>query len=69
MNHPSCPELLTALTEELRLVRGFAELLKQEQRLLTENAIDQLLELAEQKSTHAVQFNEVAEGRRRLLKK
>jgi len=69
LNHPSCPELLTALTEELRLVRGFAELLKQEQRLLTENAIDQLLELAEQKSTHAVQFNEVAEGRRRLLKK
>lgn len=69
MNHPSCPELLAALTEELRVVRSFTELLKQEQGLLTENSIDQLPELAEKKSTHALQLNEVAEGRRRLLQK
>ena len=69
MDHPSCPELLTALTEELRVVRSFAELLRQEQRLLTENGIDQLLALAEQKSIYALQLNDVAEGRRRLLQK
>jgi flagella synthesis protein FlgN len=69
LNHPSCPELLAALTEELRVVRSFTELLKQEQGLLTENSIDQLPELAEKKSTHALQLNEVAEGRRRLLQK
>lgn len=69
MDHPSCPELLAALTEELRVVRSFAELLKREQGLLTENSIDQLPALAEKKSTHALQLNEVAEGRRRLLQK
>ncbi|MDO8349530.1 MAG: flagellar protein FlgN [Gallionella sp.] len=69
MDHPSCPELLTALTEELRVVRSFADLLRQEQRLLTENGIDQLPALAEQKSTYALQLNEISEGRRRLLQK
>lgn len=69
MDHPSCPELLAALTEELRVVRSFSELLKREQGLLTENSIDQLPALAEKKSTHALQLNEVAEGRRRLLQK
>lgn len=69
MDHPSCPELLTALTEELRAVSGFAAILRQEQRLLTENSIDQLLPLAEKKSTHALHLNEVAEGRRRLMQK
>jgi len=51
------------------VVRSFSELLKREQGLLTENSIDQLPELAEKKSTHALQINEVAEGRRRLLQK
>lgn len=67
MDHPSCPALLAALTVELRVVRSFTEILKREQGLLTENSIDQLLELAEKKSTHVLQLNEVAEGRRRLL--
>ncbi len=67
MTHSSSPQLLTALADELAAVRGFAELLRQEQRLLTENGTEQLLILAEQKSAHAVRLNEIAEVRRRLL--
>ncbi len=67
MPHPACPELLTALTEEHLAVRRFVELLQQEQQLLTENSMDPLLILADQKSTLAIRLNGLAEVRGRLL--
>jgi len=60
-------QLLTALSNELRAVRIFIELLQQEQTLLTENKTDALLTLAAQKSALAVSLNQLAENRRSLL--
>ena len=48
---------MTALTDERLAVRGFVELLRQEQSLLTENSIDPLLILAEKKSADALRLN------------
>lgn len=69
MSHTAYPELLTALSDERMAVRGFVELLQQEQTLLMENSIDQLLALTEQKSAHAQHLNELTDVRRRLLEK
>ena len=68
MAQPENPELLAALTNELGAVSAFVELLQQEQSLLTENQTDKLLVLAEQKSFQAINLNQVAEVRRRLLR-
>ncbi|MCX7194069.1 MAG: flagellar protein FlgN [Proteobacteria bacterium] len=62
-----CPELLTALKNEQTAVRGFVELLQQEQTLLMENSIDQLPLLTEKKSADALRLNELTEIRRQLL--
>ena len=69
MPHPAYPDLLASLTAELVSVRGFVELLQHEQALLTENRTDQLLDLAEKKSSQAVALNQLAENRRTLLAK
>lgn len=61
-------ELLNALSDELLAVKDFVALLQQEQRLLTENDTEQLLILAEQKSTRAIKLNELGENRRNLLR-
>lgn len=67
MTPPDCTKLLAALAEEHAAVRSFVDLLQQEQQLLTENSIDPLVMLAEQKSTRAIQLNRIAETRHRLL--
>ena len=67
MTHPELANLLAALTEEHTAVRSFVALLQQEQRMLTENSIDTLTMLAEQKSAHAAKINQVAQTRHRLL--
>ena len=67
MTLPDCTKLLATLTEEHAAVLSFVDLLQQEQKLLTENSIDPLVLLAEQKSTRATQLNNVAEIRHRLL--
>lgn len=67
MPHSAYPDLLAALSAELVSVRGFVELLQHEQTLLTENRTDQLLALAEKKSSQAVALNQLAESRRTLL--
>lgn len=59
--------LLAALTEEHAAVRSFVTLLQQEQQMLTENSIDTLPALAEQKSTHAANISQIAQKRHRLL--
>lgn len=61
-------QLLGSLTAERVALRKFVHLLEQEQGLLVENNTDQLLELAEQKSTQAINLNELAESRRNLLR-
>lgn len=68
MTQTSNTQLLTALNNELSAVRFFIEFLQQEQHLLTENETDSLLKLAEQKSTLAVNLNQLAEVRRTLLR-
>ncbi len=67
MTLPAHTELPAALAEERLAVRGFVDLLQQEQKLLLENSIDPLMLLAEQKSTRALQLNKLAEARHRLL--
>ena len=67
MTQPARTELLAALAEERLAVRGFVDLLQQEQKLLMENSTDPLTLLAEQKSTRAFQLNQLAEARHRLL--
>jgi len=62
-------ELLATLTDELRAANAFVVLLQQEQRLLTENETDQLLRLAEQKSSQAIKLNNLATHRRSLLER
>jgi len=69
VSHPACAEILSALSEERASAQSFVELLQQEQSLLTENSIDQLLNLAEKKSAHALRLNELNEVCRRLLGK
>lgn len=69
LNQNPATKLLTALTAEHVALQGFISLLEREQGLLVENRTDQLLELAEQKSVHAVNLNELAESRRNLLRK
>lgn len=69
MTHPAHKELLAALSNERVAVREFIELLQHEQSLLTENDIEPLLMLAEQKSARAIKLNELAEVCRRLLVK
>ncbi|ADL55067.1 flagella synthesis protein FlgN [Gallionella capsiferriformans] len=69
MSHADHTTLMTAFSDERLAVRGFVDLLLQEQSLLTENSIDPLLILAEKKSAEAVRLNELAESRRRLLEK
>lgn len=69
MTHPSCPALLTALSDELKAVRDFVDLLQQEQQLLLENETELLLHLAEKKSAQALALNQLAEIRRNLLRK
>ena len=56
------------MAEERAAVRSFVDLLQQEQNLLTENSIDPLMMLAEQKSTHAAQLGELAGVRHRLMR-
>lgn len=63
------PQLLAALSEEREALSGFVELLQQEQTLLMENSVDELLLLAEQKSTSAQRINELTDNRSRLLGK
>ena len=67
MTQPARTELLAALTEERLAVRGFVDLLQQEQKLLMENSTDPLTLLAEQKSARAFHLNKLAEARHRLL--
>jgi len=69
LTHPAHKELFAALSNERVAVRDFVELLQREQGLLTENSIDPLLILAEQKSARAVKLNELAEMCRRQLEK
>ena len=54
MNQSNFAELLAALTAERDALHSFADLLEHEQKLLIENQTDQLLELAEKKSAHAI---------------
>lgn len=69
MTHHACAELLAVLKHERVAVHGFVELLQQEQGLLLENSTDPLLALADQKTARALRLNELAEERRRLLRK
>lgn len=69
MTHSVCRELLAALSNERQAVRDFIELLQHEQVMLTENDMDQLLGLAEQKSAQAARLNELSDICRHLLEK
>ena len=69
MKPSSSPQLLSALTAERAALLKFIALLEREQGMLVENLTDQLLELSEQKSTDALNLNELAETRRSLLRK
>lgn len=69
MKQSSSPQLLSALTAERAALLSFIALLEREQGMLVENLTDQLLELSEQKSTDALNLNELAETRRALLRK
>ena len=69
MPHAAYPDLLAALSAELTSVSEFVKLLQHEQTLLTENLTDELLTLAEKKSSHAIILNQLAENRRDLLQK
>ena len=59
--------LLAALMEEHKAVSSFVALLQQEQQMLTENSIDTLAILAEQKSAHAASIKQIAQTRHSLL--
>ncbi len=67
MTHPQLASLLSRLTEEHAAVKSFVALLQQEQKMLTENSIDELPMLAEQKSAEAVKINQIAKVRHNLL--
>ncbi|MFZ2523995.1 MAG: flagellar protein FlgN [Candidatus Ferrigenium altingense] len=69
MKQSSSPQLLSVLTAERAALLNFIALLEREQGMLVENLTDQLLELSEQKSTDALNLNELAETRRALLRK
>ena len=62
-------ELLDALANERKSVIEFVELLRREQGFLTENDIEPLLILAEQKSAHAVKLNALSDLCRQQLTK
>lgn len=68
MNQDSGIPILTALTAERDALRDFVALLEREQNALVENLSDQLPELAEQKSAHAMALNGLVETRHLLLK-
>lgn len=67
MKHSSASKLLTALAVERTALLGFVALLEREQGMLVENRADQLVALAEQKSSSVLGLNELAETRRALL--
>ncbi len=67
MTRPQHAGLLAKLTEEHAAVKSFVALLQQEQKMLTENSIDALSMLAEQKSAEAVKINQIAKVRHNLL--
>ena len=69
MKQSSSPQLLSALTAERAALLEFIALLEREQGMLVGNLTDQLFELSEQKSTDALNLNELAETRRALLRK
>jgi flagella synthesis protein FlgN len=69
LKQSSSPQLLSVLTAERAALLNFIALLEREQGMLVENLTDQLLELSEQKSTDALNLNELAETRRALLRK
>ena len=69
MKQSSSPQLLSALTAERAALLEFIALLEREQGMLVENLTDQLFELSEQKSTDALNLNELAETCRALLRK
>lgn len=66
---PDSRELLAALSNERQAVLEFIELLRREQGFLTENDIEPLQILAEQKSAHAVKLNSLSEVCRQQLAK
>lgn len=68
MPHPITSGLLAALTSERSALLRFIALLEREQTVLVENHGDALPELAEQKTTDAIQLSQLAESRRELLK-
>ncbi len=61
-------EVLLALTAERKQLREFVSLLQREQTALVENTTDELLELAEQKSTLALVLTKFVETRNALLR-
>ncbi|MBI5429598.1 MAG: flagellar protein FlgN [Nitrosomonadales bacterium] len=61
------PQLVAALAAEHSALLEFLALLEREQAMLIENRIDQLLDLSEQKSTDALNLDQLAETRRTLL--
>jgi len=69
LKQSSGSQLHSALTAERSALLKFTALLEREQGMLVENLTDQLLELSEQKSTDALNLNELAETRRALLRK
>jgi len=69
LNQSNLAQLLAALTAERDALHSFADLLEHEQKLLIENQTDQLLELAEKKSAHAINLGELGESRRTLLRR
>ncbi|MDD5384856.1 MAG: flagellar protein FlgN [Gallionella sp.] len=69
MKQSSSPQLLFALTAERTALLKFIALLEREQGMLVENLTDQLLELSEQKSTDALNLNELTEACHALLRK
>lgn len=68
MKHPHPSPLLAALNAERTALVKFVSLLEREQGMLMENQNEQLLELAEQKSSDTLELNKLAEARRALLK-
>lgn len=69
MTHSISAPLIAALSKERAAVREFVELLQHEQTLLTQNDIEPLLAIAEQKSANAIRLNELSEVCRHLLEK
>jgi flagella synthesis protein FlgN len=60
--------ILAALTAERNGLRDFVALLEREQNTLVENIGDQLLELAEQKSSRALALTDLVEARHLLFR-